>query len=106
MYLHGMLGVDEMALMPCHAFFNSTLMTENYLASYFRECGCFFGVHSIYPPTVSDMHDDPSCGLEPGNLFGQGRLPLYNNHIEQAKEQITGAVTFAYSEAKWHNLYR
>ena len=55
LYLHGMLE-SWMRWRSCHAMHssNSTLMTENYLASYTRGMRMlFWAFHSIYPPTVS-----------------------------------------------------
>ena len=94
--------LDEMALMPCHAFFQFYVNDGKLSCQLYQRSADALGRSIQYILLQSpDMHDGQVCGLEPGEfIWTGGDCHLYNNHIEQAKEQITGAVTFAYPEAK------
>ena len=83
--------LDEMALMPCHAFFQF-YVNEGRLSCnlYQRSADAFLGVpfnissYSLLTCMIAQV-----CGLEPGEfIWTGGDCHLYLNHIEQAKMQI------------------
>ena len=85
----GELG--EMALMPCHAFFQF-YVNEGKLSCnlYQRSADAFLGVpfnissYSLLTCMIAQV-----CGLQPGEfVWTGGDCHLYLNHIEQAKKQI------------------
>ena len=84
--------LDEMALMPCHAFFQFYVANgELSLQLYQRSADVFLGVPfniSSYALLTHMMAQ--VCGLEPGEfVWTGGDCHLYLNHIEQAKLQIS-----------------
>lgn len=84
--------INEMALPPCH------LLYQFYVANgklscqlYQRSCDLFLGVpFNIASYALFTMMIAQVCGLEQGEFIHTfGDLHLYNNHIEQAKLQLT-----------------
>ena len=83
--------LEEMALMPCHAFFQF-YVNEGSLSCnlYQRSADAFLGVpfnissYSLLTCMIAQV-----CGLEPGEfVWTGGGCHLYANHLEQAKMQI------------------
>ncbi len=83
--------LEEMALMPCHAFFQF-YVNEGKLSCnlYQRSADAFLGVpfnissYSLLTCMIAQV-----CGLQPGEfVWTGGDCHLYLNHIEQAKLQI------------------
>ena len=83
--------LEEMALMPCHAFFQF-YVNEGSLSCnlYQRSADAFLGVpfnissYSLLTCMIAQV-----CGLEPGEfVWTGGDCHLYANHLEQAKMQI------------------
>ena len=83
--------LDEMALMPCHAFFQF-YVNEGRLSCnlYQRSADAFLGVpfnissYSLLTCMIAQV-----CGLEPGEfVWTGGDCHLYLNHMDQAKMQI------------------
>jgi thymidylate synthase len=83
--------LDEMALMPCHAFFqfyvnDGRLSCQLYQRSADAFLGVPFNISSYSLLTCMMAH---VCGLEPGEfVWTGGDCHLYLNHLEQAREQI------------------
>ena len=103
--------LDEMALMPCHAFFQFYVNDGKLSCQlYQRSADAFLGVpFNISSYSLLTCMMAQVCGLEPGEfIWTGGDCHLYNNHIEQAKEQITREPlplpTLKLKEG--HNLYR
>ena len=83
--------LDEMALMPCHAFFQFYVNDGKLSCQlYQRSADAFLGVpFNISSYSLLTCMMAQVCGLEPGEfIWTGGDCHLYNNHIEQAKEQI------------------
>jgi len=83
--------LDEMALMPCHAFFqfyvnNGKLSCQLYQ----RSADAFLGVpFNISSYSILTMMIAQICELDPGEfIWTGGDCHLYLNHLEQAKSQI------------------
>jgi len=80
------------ALPPCHAFFQF-YVTEGKLSCqlYQRSADTFLGVpFNIASYTLFTMMVAQVCDLEYGDFIHTfGDVHLYNNHIEQAKLQLT-----------------
>jgi thymidylate synthase len=83
--------LEEMALMPCHAFFQF-YVNEGKLSCnlYQRSADAFLGVpfnissYSLLTCMIAQV-----CGLQPGEfVWTGGDCHLYLNHIDQAKKQI------------------
>ena len=83
--------LDEMALMPCHAFFQFYVNDGRLSCNlYQRSADAFLGVpfnissYSLLTCMIAQV-----CGLEPGEfVWTGGDCHLYLNHMEQAKMQI------------------
>lgn len=83
--------LEDMALMPCHAFFQF-YVNEGKLSCnlYQRSADAFLGVpfnissYSLLTCMIAQV-----CGLQPGEfVWTGGDCHLYLNHIDQAKKQI------------------
>jgi thymidylate synthase len=84
--------LDQMALPPCHAFFQF-FVHEGELSCqlYQRSADLFLGVpFNIASYALLTMMVAQVCGLKPGEFVHTfGDLHLYLNHVEQAKLQLT-----------------
>jgi len=84
--------VDQMALPPCHAFFQF-YVAEGTLSCqlYQRSADTFLGVpFNIASYALLTMMMAQVCGLQPGEFVHTlGDAHLYSNHIEQAQLQLT-----------------
>lgn len=82
----------DMALSPCHALFQF-YVAEGKLSCqlYQRSADVFLGVpFNIASYALLTMMIAQVCGLQPGTFVHTfGDVHLYNNHIEQAKLQLT-----------------
>jgi len=84
--------LDEMALMPCHAFFQFHVANGKLNCQlYQRSADVFLGVpfniasYALLTEMIAQV-----CGLNPGVFVHTiGDAHLYNNHLEQAKLQLT-----------------
>ncbi|MDP6857073.1 MAG: thymidylate synthase [Candidatus Thalassarchaeaceae archaeon] len=84
--------LDEMALMPCHAFFQFYVANgELSLHLYQRSADVFLGVpfnissYSLLCCMIAQV-----TGLKPGDFVHTiGDAHLYMNHLEQAREQVS-----------------
>ena len=83
--------LDEMALMPCHAFFQFYVNDGKLSCQlYQRSADAFLGVpfnissYSLLTYMIAQV-----CDLEPGEfVWTGGGCHLYLNHLDQAREQI------------------
>lgn len=84
--------VDQMALPPCHAFFQFYVANGKLSCQlYQRSADTFLGVpFNIASYALLTMMLAQVCGLQPGEFVHTlGDAHLYSNHIEQAKLQLT-----------------
>ena len=84
--------LDQMALPPCHAFFQFYVSNGKLSCQlYQRSADIFLGVpFNIASYAALTMMMAQVCGLAPGEFVHTfGDVHLYNNHIEQAKLQLT-----------------
>ena len=84
--------VDQMALPPCHAFFQFYVANGKLSCQlYQRSADTFLGVpFNIASYALLTMMLAQVCGLQPGEFIHTlGDAHLYSNHIEQAKLQLT-----------------
>ena len=84
--------VDQMALPPCHAFFQFYVANGKLSCQlYQRSADIFLGVpFNIASYALLTMMIAQVTGLKPGKFIHTfGDVHLYSNHIEQAKEQLS-----------------
>jgi thymidylate synthase len=84
--------LDQMALAPCHAFFQFYVRDgELSCQLYQRSADLFLGVpFNIASYALLLMMVAQVCGLKPGEFVHTfGDLHLYSNHLEQADLQLT-----------------
>ena len=83
--------IDEMALPPCHVLFQFYVQDgELSCQLYQRSCDLFLGVpFNIASYALLTMMMAQAVDLMPGDFVHTfGDLHLYNNHLEQAREQL------------------
>ncbi|HUP92274.1 MAG TPA: thymidylate synthase [Solimonas sp.] len=86
--------LDQMALMPCHAFFQFYVANGKLsLQLYQRSCDIFLGVpFNIASYALLTMMVAQVTGLAPGDfVWTGGDCHLYSNHLSQAREQLARA---------------
>lgn len=84
--------LPKMALSPCHALFQFYVANGKLSCQlYQRSADVFLGVpFNIASYALLTMMIAQVCGLEPGTFIHSfGDVHLYNNHLEQAKLQLT-----------------
>ncbi len=84
--------LDEMALMPCHAFFQFYVAGGRLSCQlYQRSADMFLGVpFNIASYALLTLMVAQQTGLEPGEfIWTGGDCHIYDNHVEQVREQLT-----------------
>jgi thymidylate synthase len=84
--------LPDMALMPCHALFQFYVADGKLSCQlYQRSADVFLGVpFNIASYALLTLMVAQVCGLEPGDFIHTfGDVHLYNNHMEQARLQLT-----------------
>lgn len=88
--------LKEMALAPCHAFFQCYVSNDNHLSLqvYQRSADLFLGVAFNLASYALLTHMlAQQTGLSVGELIWTGGdCHIYDNHVEQVKEQLTREV--------------
>jgi thymidylate synthase len=87
-------NVDQMALPPCHCLFQFYVADGKLSCQlYQRSADTFLGVpFNIASYALLTLMVAQVCDLKPGEFIHSfGDVHLYNNHIEQAKLQLTRA---------------
>ena len=83
--------LDEMALMPCHAFFQFYVADGKLSCQlYQRSADLFLGVpFNIASYALLTLMIAQQTGLEPGEfIWTGGDCHIYDNHIEQVEKQL------------------
>ena len=84
--------LDQMALMPCHAFFQFYVADGRLSCQlYQRSADMFLGVpFNIASYSLLTLMVAQVCGLKPGDFVHTfGDTHLYMNHLDQAREQLS-----------------
>ena len=94
--------LDEMALMPCHAFFQFYVADGKLSCQlYQRSADMFLGVpFNIASYALLTLMVAQQTGLEPGEfIWTGGDCHIYDNHVEQVEKQLA-RDPFPYPEIK------
>lgn len=86
--------IEDMALPPCHAFFQFTVIGNKLNLHLTQRSGdMFLGVpFNIASYSLLLLMIAEECNLEPGELIHTiNHAHIYKNHVEQVKEQLTRA---------------
>ncbi len=84
--------MSKAGLPPCHCFFQFYVADGKLSCQlYQRSCDTFLGVpFNIASYSIFTMMMAQICGLQPGEfVWTGGDVHLYNNHVEQAKLQLS-----------------
>lgn len=85
--------IGEMALPPCHCFFQFDVTPDGKLNCmlYQRSCDMFLGVpFNIASYSLLTMMIAQVCGLKPGEFVHTlGNAHIYSNHFDQVKLQLS-----------------
>ncbi len=84
--------LDQMALAPCHAFFQFYVADGKLSCQlYQRSADIFLGVpFNIASYALLTLMMAQVCGLKPGDFVHTfGDAHLYSNHLEQTREQLS-----------------
>lgn len=84
--------LDEMALMPCHAFFQFYVADGKLSCQlYQRSADMFLGVpFNIASYALLTLMVAQQTGFEPGEfIWTGGDCHIYDNHVDQVREQLT-----------------
>lgn len=87
--------IDQMALPPCHAFFQFYVADGKLSCQlYQRSCDIFLGVpFNIASYALLTLMVAQVCDLKPGDfVWTGGDCHLYDNHLEQARLQLSRAL--------------